>query len=293
MKNFLKFTLICICYKLNAANQSITSNNFLFSPNAVTINSGEKVSFTNVAGFHFVEWLTAPGTLPANSANLSAVAIEYTLTTPGTYTFQCGFHPSMLGTIIVEQNALPIRLQTFDLKIENQKHILKWTTETEQNTSYFIVEAAYDQLNFNEIGRQKANGSSNEVLSYQYEYQPFISNKKNIYYRLKTVDIDGKFEYSSIIALKLGNHDAIKIYPNPVSNVLILEGFGHDFHQGNSLVSIVNETGKLSLTPKELTENDLITWYDFNVSTLIPGKYFVQISNKLGYYKTIPFIVNR
>lgn len=293
MKSYMILLLLFIYFGTNAANQNVTSDNFLFSPNSVTINAGEKVSFTNIAGLHFVQWLTAPGTLPANSANLSGTPIEYTLTTVGTYTYRCGIHASMLGTIVVEQAALPIRLQKFDLKLENHKHILKWTTESETNTSHFILEAAYDQLTFNEIGMLKAIGSSYEIKNYRFEYEPISKQTSFIYYRLKSVDFDGSFDYSGIITVKFLGHDIIKTYPNPVSNVLILEGFGHIYHHQEACISVINAEGKLVFNPRKLSENELTSWHDIDVSSLNSGKYFVVISSKTDTHKTIPFIVQR
>ena len=39
-----------------------------------------------------------------------------------------------------------------------------------------------------------------------------------VYYRLKQVDIDGKFVYSKIIALSLENKNIVLLYPNPAIN---------------------------------------------------------------------------
>lgn len=76
-----------------------------FAPGTVTIASGGKVVFKWAGGPHGVKWLTAPagGALPANSANLSTGTVPYTLTTTGTYTYECTIHgSSMNGSVIVQ-----------------------------------------------------------------------------------------------------------------------------------------------------------------------------------------------
>jgi adhesin/invasin len=76
-----------------------------FAPTSVTISAGGTVKFTWDASntlSHGVNWLTAPGTKPANSATQTSGTYTSPALSAGTYTYDCTVHgASMSGTIIV------------------------------------------------------------------------------------------------------------------------------------------------------------------------------------------------
>jgi len=93
-----------------------------FNPSSLTINAGDTVTFTNAGGFHNVDSTSGPTTFKCsvncttnNTPNSSAWSQTVTFPTPGTVTYQCDQHAGsgMVGSITV--NALPVRLQSFDV----------------------------------------------------------------------------------------------------------------------------------------------------------------------------------
>lgn len=82
-----------------AAADAVTIQDFAFAPATLTVKSGATVTWTNNdASMHSVKW--DDGT--SGSAPL-ATGATYTRTfaTPGTYSYVCGIHSSMKGTIVV------------------------------------------------------------------------------------------------------------------------------------------------------------------------------------------------
>lgn len=74
-----------------------------FSPASVTLAAGGTVTFKWADGPHGIHFTSGPGTLPANSANLSSGTVDYTLNTKGTYNYNCTVHGNaMTGQIVVE-----------------------------------------------------------------------------------------------------------------------------------------------------------------------------------------------
>lgn len=108
---------------------------------------------------------------------------------------------------------LPIELLSFNAKVDGTATYLTWSTTTEINNDYFIVEKSYNGHDWEEVTRIKGAGNSNEVISYHYRDDNFKSS--TIYYRLKQKDYDGKYSYSDIISVnhseKSGNRKPVKI----------------------------------------------------------------------------------
>jgi plastocyanin len=85
-----------------AANVTVTARDFFWSPDAVTIQVGDSVTWTNAQGFHNVllgdSRLNQPG-FPTEPAWNPPPTV--TFDTPGSYTYVCEVHPGMTGTVNV------------------------------------------------------------------------------------------------------------------------------------------------------------------------------------------------
>ncbi len=85
--------------KLNILNISISS--FAFVPNTINLSVGSTLVWTNED--------TVPHTVVSTDGELNSSVLslgqsfEHTFTKPGTYTYACGIHPEMIGTIVVTQ----------------------------------------------------------------------------------------------------------------------------------------------------------------------------------------------
>ncbi|MEQ1553008.1 MAG: T9SS type A sorting domain-containing protein [Ferruginibacter sp.] len=164
---------------------------------------------------------------------------------------------------------LPIKLISFTGQIEKDKNNLTWQTASEINSSHFEVEQSIDGLTFKKIGNIKSNGKSTTNLTYNFTHaSPFSGNN---YYRLKMVDIDGKFEYSNIVFLKLqSSNSLISIYPNPTSNIINIERY--------------NTIAQLQLY--DVSGRKINEWKTaqptIDVSNFVSGNYILKIVLKTG-----------
>ncbi len=118
--------------------------------------------------------------------------------------------------------ALPVQFTSFTgLKIE-EGILLKWTTASEKNDSYFTVEKSDDNSVWTPLAQLNAAGNSDAIHNYSYtDTDPY--NKVN-YYRIKQTDVDGIYSYTNIVGVDDAKQNIeTNVYPNPAvgSNINI------------------------------------------------------------------------
>ncbi len=119
------------------------------------------------------------------------------------------------GTIL-----LPVALKSFKAISRMNTVQLKWQTASESNNDYFQVErsATYNQLNWEPLASIRGAGYSNDLIDYYYEDPSPYPGRS--YYRLKQVDFDGHFTYSTIESVE--SELSKTPYPNPARDYLIV-----------------------------------------------------------------------
>ncbi|MCB0481039.1 MAG: hypothetical protein KDC83_06375 [Flavobacteriales bacterium] len=171
---------------------------------------------------------------------------------------------------------LPIELKSFGGKKLTQGNYLKWETSSEINSDYFELQRKSNDY-FATVALINAAGSSNKTQGYSYLDQSVLRSEP-AYYRLKMVDHDGSFEYSTTLLLSNESSDAL--HPKPThfwqGNNLVFRGF----EPGNYQISISDISGKISWE-SEVELGELETNLDFQ--EILPGAYFIVLK-KEGYF---------
>ncbi len=124
---------------------------------------------------------------------------------------------------------LPIELMSFTAACNGRYVNLEWTTATERNNDYFIIERSDDAINFTEIARVAGAGNSIEQLD--YNYTDYSAAGGDNYYRLVQVDYDGTRTASEIVVANCSEAEGepdVQVFPNPFHNDLTIhmENFG-------------------------------------------------------------------
>lgn len=177
--------------------------------------------------------------------------------------------------LVLDESALPVRLGSFNAKYVENAVYLEWTTYSEENSAGFDIERSADAKKFENIAFVKGYGNSNSKNRYTLtDVFPLAGTS---YYRLKQVDLDGTYMYSTIRTVKNAEPTPVIIYPNPVKDILTLDFKGKKI--GGKLV-IMNllgqEVHRSELTKSEQTEVDL--------STLAPGVYIYRLEDFKGSF---------
>ena len=112
-------------------------------------------------------------------------------------------------------NPLPVEFLFFTAKYENRSVQLAWATATEITNSHFEIERSIDAENFEKIGEVIGAGDSQERIDYQYiDYEAAVG-AEIIYYRLRQVDYDGKFDYSNTVIARNSDYEPLELLVSP------------------------------------------------------------------------------
>lgn len=174
--------------------------------------------------------------------------------------------------------ALPLTLTSFNGALSSNTVKLNWSSAQEENLDKYIVEKSTDAINWQTMTTVKAAGNSNSTK----EYNVIDPNAAPInYYRLKQVDMNGNFTYSSIIRIHAGiNETGIKLYPNPVINSATLT-INSDNKQP-AHIKLFSQSGmQLQHLQRQLiagSNNITIP----GINTLKAGTYIVTVEDEAG-----------
>jgi hypothetical protein len=97
--------------------------------------------------------------------------------------------------------ALPVTLSYFRASLNEDKDVmLNWETVLEIDNSHFEVQRSTDGINFIKTAEVEGKGNSTSLIN--YNYVDYNAPQGITYYRLKQVDYDGDFEYSTVLHIK-------------------------------------------------------------------------------------------
>lgn len=176
---------------------------------------------------------------------------------------------------------LPVKLIGFSGSINNGLVTLSWETENEQNFSHFEIERkGASGGNFQKVGTKTAlNGSGRN----NYSFADNISNLSEnvVYYRLKMLDLDGKFNYSQTILVRKDGKalSGIKVSPNPVINGTDATLRFNSSVNATINIRVVDMTGRTMLEQQNRISQGVNSVTINNIRTLQSGMYIVQMKN--------------
>ena len=177
------------------------------------------------------------------------------------------------------QAPLPVELTSFTASASNEQIRLNWETSTELNNFGFEVERLIGDSNlWKKIGFVEGHGNSNSPKEYSFSDRSVYSGKYA--YRLKQIDTDGKFKYSSAVEVNLGapsNFGLSQNYPNPFNPSTTIK-FGYDKNTeaqlkvydvlGNEVVNLFNG----------VAEGGKVYQINFDGSALSSGVYYYKLT---------------
>jgi hypothetical protein len=162
----------------------------------------------------------------------------------------------------------PVTFMSFTAEKASQNVVLNWSTATEKNNDYFAVERSADGVHFEQIGTVKGNGTSNAINYYTFNDYSFHNG--SIYYRLKQVDFDGKYEYSNIRAVNIDVTDPVIITNDPSSSQALISFY----KKGEATFTITDMLGRVVYSGERAEHEAFIA---INKSMLCCGFFIVKV----------------
>ena len=191
----------------------------------------------------------------------------------------------------VNSFTLPIRLGSFSVHQSDNLITIDWNTLTEENTHHFEVERSGDGVLFKTIGKINAKGNSTIKQVYAcHDNATFLDGR--IYYRLKMVDNDGRFNYSKIssITISLTRNILSCIYPNPIGQERWLNLRYTATKSEKETFYVLNAFGQkifLNTCTVVAGSNNL----SFNIGGLRSGLFYLCYAANGNFLQGLPFLV--
>ena len=305
MKTIFEMILV-ICITTNLLAQANTcGEDFTWSPVSPTV--GQVTSFFgDVSGYSgcgcggpFTYDWNSNGGSPATSSLLDPT---FTFPLVGVYTvcFEGVYYDADCITIcqcidyacysVTVTDGLPIKLTFFKGKNAGNKNVLEWTTASEMNNDYFVIERKSEgewESEWEMIGQLKGAGNSTTIRNYEFvDNSPFPKGRVGdglLYYRLKQMDFDGNYTYSKVVTVNQTQSDNLNTLFSSEKNII-----------NCLLTSSVNEKISINLIDilgrKVITETSDIkvgeNKLSLDISKYPTGMYVIQLITESGKYQT-------
>ena len=180
-----------------------------------------------------------------------------------------------MGLIITAM--LPVELVDFSATAQRNSIHLNWETASEFQNKSFEIQRSMNNTptQFEPIAWVDGQGNS-ELLQHYFHEDTDVKTGVIYYYRLRQIDVDGTEEFSKIVQAKITSfEEKVDIFPNPVTDFLMVKFDAFDFPIQNMEMSVVNVNGKVLKQEKLDIFSGEIN-YELNTQSLSEGIYWLR-----------------
>ena len=180
--------------------------------------------------------------------------------------------------VFAPAEVLPVTFTSVKAYRQDKNINVEWRVENEMNMKQYEVEKSTDGNQFTTLTVKAA--SANGGRSAVYVIQDSKPVEGYNYYRVKSVDINGKTEYSSVVKVLMGSiKQDITIYPNPITDGMIhLQLMNQP--EGKYGLRLVNKVGQVILSRQIIMQqaaaqsllNGILTWRMVCTSLKLPNQ---------------------
>lgn len=175
----------------------------------------------------------------------------------------------------VKMIVLPLKLISFSGNVHNNMVMLNWKTSNEVNMKDYEIERSSNGINFVTIGNIDSRNIFNTDQQYNFTDPLQISGTN--FYRLRMVDVDGRYSYSAVLKISNGkiSENGISSVVNPFSDKISFQY--RSVVTGQVWIKLTDMSGR---TVRSLNTSVLTGVNSMNVEglqTLPGGIYFIEV----------------
>ncbi len=176
--------------------------------------------------------------------------------------------------------ALPVTLVDFKADKAGEGVLLTWHTTMETNSDRFEIQRSYNTKDWSVAGIAAAGGESQTISSYHFTDRQMRHGQ--LYYRLKMIDLDGSFTYSSIVSISVQAEKPM-LFPNPATEILNIKAFNLS---EISRITIADLSGRIVYASDTAVSS-------VSLKGFMPGLYLITLAYSGGQVYKGKVMVNR
>lgn len=163
-------------------------------------------------------------------------------------------------------------------KITDNAVSVIWDVADEIDVKHYEVERSTNGVNFTTVGTVSAHGKA------AYSYTDNQAVNGTVFYRVRNVDLDGKFKYSSVVRVTGKRTMSIKMFPMPAFRNVTIQ---HDRTGTNASLTVTTMDGR---TVKQMALPAASYQTNLELNGMAPGMYLVRLDDGNGAVETVKLV---
>ncbi|MEM7367686.1 MAG: hypothetical protein AAF587_03725 [Bacteroidota bacterium] len=217
------------------------------------------------------------GTISIDSVTVSAVNFGTGTSIAVEASFNNGFSGFGVGDPGPPPASLPVEWLDFQAIAEESIVDLEWIVAQEVNLMHYEVERSEDGQVFTKLGKVAAVGSSDSPVPYSFQDLSPITGLN--FYRIRQIDVDGSYSYSSIANVWIGPKAILSVTPTLFEDQLSIRASFEERHPSEFVFRLYQLNGKKVLEQRWQHEGD-IDQRVLTPSSIASGIYLYDIENR-------------
>lgn len=184
-------------------------------------------------------------------------------------------HESPTSDVTIPFFPLPVTLARFDAVLSEQSVLLTWSTTEETNSDHFEIQHSVNGKTWEVVGTVASSRESSVLVHYEYKHSG-PSAGDNLY-RLRMVDQDGTYAFSSIRNVRFSGQAQIISYPNPATDKIKLRvSKAEDIER----IELTGLDGRVVADQRKTRDSRVNT--ELDIRALASGVYIIRITYSNG-----------
>ncbi len=178
---------------------------------------------------------------------------------------------------------VPVKLTQFTATPQNKSTKLNWTAENEINVNHYEAEVSTDGNNFTKLSDIATSVAGGTTKNYSFNDNTNYLSVRTVYYRIKSVDNDGRTEYTNVVTVKKAGTSNGSLSINPTVTFGAINVSYYQTTENNVLLTVTDMSGR-NVVSKTQPMHKGLNNVSLDLSAFANGIYYVRIVDGDNYY---------